>query len=172
MAIRYPWRHVLVATDFSKGSDAALNLGRQLAHREGASLTLLHVADVSSLGLGMTVKPENHPEGISVEAFVREGAFREAGAQLDRVGAVRESVKIYVAFGSPAIAIVDEAKKLDADLIVMGTHGRSGLAHLFVGSVAERVVRASAIPVLTVRVVDDDTHMVDEEQIVADEAAG
>lgn len=170
MSIRYPWRHVLVATDFSKGSDAALNLARQIVQRENGTLTMLHVAEVSSLGLAMTLKPESHPEGISVEAFVREGAFREAGLQLDRVGAVREEVKIFVAFGTAASAIVEEATKLYADVIVMGTQGRSGLAQLFTGSVAERVVRTSAIPVLTVRLPDADPRMGDEARVVGRES--
>jgi universal stress protein A len=62
-----------------------------------------------------------------------------------------QRVRTMVAAGPPALLIVDTAKDIGTDLIVMGTHGRTGLAHMFIGSVAEKVVRTPSCPVLTVR---------------------
>ena len=80
---------------------------------------------------------------------------RSAKEQLARLGRSlqkrRVAVQTVLANGVPHVVIVDAAAKLGADLIVMSTHGRSGLSHLFMGSVTERIVRSATCPVLTVR---------------------
>jgi nucleotide-binding universal stress UspA family protein len=140
---------ILVPTDFSKSSANALTYGAAFASRFGAELHLLHVVQDLALFIpeAVMVSPPMMPP---VEQFV--SAARTA---LDR--AVSElavpDVRIVpeVAEGTPFEEIIRFAREKDIDLIVMGTHGHTGLAHLFLGSVAEKVVRRAPCPVLTVR---------------------
>lgn len=146
------YRTILVATDGSRGSAAAVDHALDLAERHGATVHAIHV--VEDLG-GVTAfgRPEIHEElrarGERLVAAVRERA-RERG--VDPVTAVLD--------GSPAEGIVDYAREEDVDLVVLGTHGRTGLQRYLLGSVAERVVRTAPAPVLTlspeVRPVSDD----------------
>ena len=122
-------RQVLFASDFSPHSDHAFEAALALARHFGARLHLLHVV------------PHPHGEGAAraqLEAFARE-----------RVDDVAFSVE--VATGHPAAEIVKRAEHGKADLIVMGTHGRTGLAHVVRGSVAEAVMRHAPCLVLTIR---------------------
>lgn len=143
-------KNVLVATDFSEPSDAALLYGRELAVRFGATLHVLHVVEniyINTLGVEgyAAVIPE-------LQQHVEDDARRHLHQTLldsDRSGP--PSIPVVVTAYSPAITIVDYAKDHKIDVIVMGTHGRGGLAHLVMGSVAERVVRSAPCPVLTVR---------------------
>jgi nucleotide-binding universal stress UspA family protein len=140
---------ILVPTDFSKSSRNALTYGAEFARRFSAELHLLHV--VQDLALFVPEAIMLMPPMITpVEQFI--SAARTA---LDR--AVQElampDVRIIpeVAEGAAFERIVHFAREKDIDLIVMGTHGHTGLAHLFLGSVAEKVVRRAPCPVLTVR---------------------
>jgi nucleotide-binding universal stress UspA family protein len=134
---------ILVPTDFSETSDAALDYARVLAGRFGASLHLLHVLDDPFV-----------TEGLAAEAYITEAPsirtsmLEEARTRLTHRAAGCATTE--AVFGHGAVTIVDYAQQCGADLIVMGTHGRTGLAHLFLGSVAERVVRIAPCPVLTV----------------------
>jgi universal stress protein A len=133
---------ILVPTDFSAQARNALGWARELGDRFGAKLVLLHVIDIFSLAeMGCTVG------GFDPLHLLREQA-RDCMAELknlvpDAQTVVRES--------SPRPTIVDAALELNCQMIVMGTHGRSGLAHLLLGSVAEYVVRHAKVPVVTVR---------------------
>jgi nucleotide-binding universal stress UspA family protein len=143
-------KNVLVATDFSEPSDAALLYGRELAVRFGAVLHVLHVAqNIYINGFGA----ENYTAVVpELQEQVEENARRQLHEMLvdtDRSGP--RSIPVVLTSSSPAMTIVDYAKARDIDLIVMGTHGRGALAHLVMGSVAERVVRLAPCPVLTVR---------------------
>jgi universal stress protein A len=141
---------ILVATDFSETSALALDYARAMAGRFRASIHLLHVLDepptLPTLGSDMFA--------ADVTAFcatrherARQHLQRlltvEEGARFAATGAVRT--------GRAADTICDVAIERGADLIVMGTHGRSGVAHLLLGSVAEKVVRLAPCAVLTVR---------------------
>jgi nucleotide-binding universal stress UspA family protein len=142
------FKDVLVPTDFSEPSLAALAYGRELARSFGATLHILHVAD----GTVATAGPEFFAAAPITQAEIENAAWR----QLDALLPVREAIELRVqkevrAWSSPAAAIVEYADTNDIDLIVMGTHGRNALARLLMGSVAERVVRTSSCPVLTVR---------------------
>jgi nucleotide-binding universal stress UspA family protein len=114
----------------------------------GAQVTLLHVVDLT-LGALAGLPPEVAAMPATLElaervrAEVKEKMAKLAGRYPEAHPLIRE--------GLPRPVIVDVAKELHADLIVMGTHGRTGLAHVFFGSVAEYVVQHSPIPVLTVR---------------------
>ena len=142
-------RNILVATDFGEASGTALTYGRELARRFHATLHLLHVVDdLSARVATATGLP------YDVSAAQRE-IEAEAGRQLNGLMAGENPHEIafetaQITSTSPAEAIVLYAKDARVDLIVMGTRGRGGLTHFFLGSVAERVVRTAPCPVLTV----------------------
>ena len=143
-------KNVLVATDFSEPSDAALLYGRELAVRFGATLHVLHVAQnvyFSTMGAEsyMAVLPD-------LQKQIEDDARRQLHQMVvdsDRSGP--PSIPVVMTSSSPAMTIVDYAKAHDVDVIIMGTHGRGALARFVMGSVAERVVRLAPCPVLTVR---------------------
>jgi nucleotide-binding universal stress UspA family protein len=143
-------KHILVATDFSEPSDAAAAYGRDLARRFGARLTIFHAA-----------------ENLAARGYGADGViFIDPGAQSDLEATARRQIEALISgydrdvlqadavvmrSNVAASAIVDYAGQADIDLIVMGTHGRGAVAHLLMGSVAERVVRTAPCPVLTIR---------------------
>ena len=141
---------ILVPTDFSETSDGALEYAYQLAEQFGASLQLLHVLDDPFV-----------TEGLAAEAYMTEAPvlrtamLRDAQEKLARRAVARKpgalTIDTEVLFGHGAKTIAEYAATTAADLIVMGTHGRTGMAHLLLGSVAERVVRMATCPVFTVR---------------------
>jgi nucleotide-binding universal stress UspA family protein len=143
-------KNILVATDFSEPSDAALAYGRELAARFNATLHVLHIAEniyITTFGAESyaAVAPD-------LQAEVEDSArARLQQLVLDSDGSGPRTTPVVMTSGSPAFAIIDYAGEHDIDLIVMGTHGRGALAHLLMGSVAERVVRLAPCPVLTVR---------------------
>jgi universal stress protein A len=142
--------HILVPVDFSEHSESAIRYATMLAERLGGTAELLHVVEdpfVSGAWSAEAFSP-NIPElvdQIVADARLRLDALKAAAAS--------EIVTLTanVVTGQPARAITDRAREGAFDLIVMGTHGRTGLSHLFLGSVAERVVRTAPCPVLTVR---------------------
>ena len=141
---------ILVPTDFSETADAALAYAKDLAARLSASLHLVHVyADPYSAS---AYAPEVY---TSVPPEVRQRALEEVRERLfERLDASEEYQfrgTRGVVRGLVAPQIVSYAASQDIDLIVMGTHGRRGVAHLLLGSVAEHVVRIARCPVLTVR---------------------
>ena len=143
-------KKILVATDFSQPSEAALAYGRELARTFGASLTVLHVVDnilTRTYGAdGMVLADQGLQQEIEKNAQRQVDAllFDEDRQALGAVGLVLTS-------NSPSAAIVFYARDAAIDLIVIGTHGRGAIAQLLMGSVAERVVRLAPCPVLTVR---------------------
>jgi len=142
---------VLVDTDFSAPSDAALAYGRELAHSFGATLTVAHVVDdITARAYGIdggviVTDPETQRQ---IEAAARERVYGLFSIN-DRV--MLEATAVILASNTAASAIVRYAREAEVDLIVMGTHGRGGMAHLLMGSVSERVVQTAPCPVLTVR---------------------
>jgi len=145
-----PITQILVATDFSPCSEAALAYARDLARAFSAKLHVLHtvetiVADVTGLEAYAAAIPEFQRQ---IEAAEREALEKTVTAD-DRqtLGAVA----VLRTTGLPARAITDYAAAAGIDLIVLGTHGRRGIAHALLGSIAEKVVRTAPCPVLTVR---------------------
>jgi len=137
-----PITKILVATDFSTQARHALDWARQFTEVFGAKLVLFHVINIFSLAeMGCVVG------GTDPLHLLREQA-RDCMAELKKLVPEAETI---VREASPRPTIVDAAVELDCQMIVMGTHGRSGLAHLLLGSVAEYVVRHSKVPVMTVR---------------------
>ncbi len=138
---------ILVPSDFSECSDEALRYGLELARRFDAQLHLLHVVQ----------DPVTQPwaaEGFSVPLFEAVEEWRQQAALRLRAlvpEADRGRVTIASIVATPCAAILDYAESHAVDLIVMGTHGRGGVTHLLLGSIAERIVRRAPCPVLTVR---------------------
>ena len=134
---------IVVPTDFEDASKKALELAKELAVRIDGEVALVHVYSLPVYtypGLEPALLPGFHSE---VAAAARRA--------LEQLGAAQGGLKTLLREGDAAMEILDAAKELGARFIVMGTHGRKGLSHFFLGSVAERVVRRSAIPVMTVR---------------------
>jgi nucleotide-binding universal stress UspA family protein len=142
-------KNILVATDFGDASDVALTYGRDLARTFGASLRVLHVAENVLVSLASEASTAFLPE---LQQQIEESARKRIDALVtdeDRTTLNAQSAVI-TSIGT-ADTIVQYAKDHAIDLIVMGTHGRRALAHVLMGSVAERVVRLAPCPVLTVR---------------------
>jgi nucleotide-binding universal stress UspA family protein len=140
---------ILVPTDFSETSDAALTYARQLADALGASLHLVHVFD-DPYGDAL-VAEVSASVYESMRASAITAARRELMRRLPAEDRQRFRGSSAMITGVAANAIVQYAADHSMDLIVMGTHGRTGFAHLLIGSVAEQVVRTAHSPVLTVR---------------------
>jgi nucleotide-binding universal stress UspA family protein len=144
-----PFQKILVPTDFSKHSAEAVRAAVDLSRRYEASITLAYVFEPVTYAL-----PEGHvmqaPPQIAEMHSVFEQRLRQAAADAAAAGAVTIDSKLLT--GPVAAEITDYAERGAYDLIVMGTHGRTGLRHLVLGSVAEKVVRTAPCAVLTVRV--------------------
>ena len=140
---------VLVPTDFSDASEHALKYGKAMARAFGASLHLVHVMeDLLAHAWAAEVYVASMPN-------LRDEVEKESQIRLSAMLTTEErtELKAHVALvaGNPFLEIIRYAKAHDIDLIVMGTHGRGPIAHMLLGSVAEKVVRKSPCPVLTVR---------------------
>jgi nucleotide-binding universal stress UspA family protein len=142
--------NVVVATDFGEAAETALTYGRALARTFNARLHVIHVvenvfmrtaaADVGAVDLGTLQRDLEDAARLQLERAVGNDDRVELRAQT-----------AVVTSSSASLGIIAYAKEHKADVIVMGTHGRGALAHLLMGSVAERVVRTAPCPVLTVR---------------------
>jgi len=143
----FPYKRILCPVDFDEFSAAALKEAAALALSSGATIHVLHVVP-ATLALD-----EAATGGLAV-GEVYEPQMRVAREQLESMLAtIPKEIKLEstIEFGSPAAIILNTQTKLGIDLIVMATHGRRGLKHLMLGSVAETVVRESRVPVLTIR---------------------
>ena len=142
------FKRILVPTDFSAASELALAYAADLAAGQASSIHLLHVIDNGKV-------LSTHCDVFSLESLRVRAKMIDAARERVRESASRHAagltITIDIVAGSPAQVIIDQAVARGTDLIVMGTHGRTGVAHLVLGSVAERVVRLSPCAVLTVR---------------------
>lgn len=141
------FKKILHPTDFSDNSNEALEVAVGMAEKFGAGLFLLHVVESFDYSL---------PEYYMAEDELRsEIARRMEGsrAELEKMAAKITNVRthMFVEDGKPFMEIIRVAKDQGADMIVLGTRGRTGLAHILIGSTAEKVVRTAPCPVLTVR---------------------
>lgn len=139
-------KKILVPTDFSEHSTNAVRYGAELAARFGAELHLIHVVETTPIAYGegaVFVSPETEAE---LEAAASKQLDDLQIEPADDVQVIRT-----VNAGNPFVEIVRYAKDSTSDLIVIGTHGRGAIAHMLLGSVAERVVRKAPCPVLVVR---------------------
>jgi universal stress protein A len=143
----FPYKRILCPIDFDEYSSEALKEAAALALNGASTVHVLHVVQISPLF------DQGAAEGYTAEEMyeAQTGFARKRVEQM--LSAIPPEVKreIAIEIGEPGDSIIAAQRKLDADLIVMATHGRKGLKHLVLGSVAERVVRESCVPVLTVR---------------------
>jgi nucleotide-binding universal stress UspA family protein len=142
-----PIRTILCPTDFSAPSEHAFRVACALARDYGATVLALHVLERPLMTYsGVMGAPPAEPPSAEQRRAARE--------HLDRVAAKdpRVSVEHLLEEGDPATAILQIAEERRCDLVVMGSHGRTGLARLLMGSVAEKVLRNAPCPVLTVKI--------------------
>ena len=143
-------QRILMATDFSAYSKEAFDYAVYLAKSLGADLYLLHVFEPPFYpppGMPLKVPPDVH----RWIAELKEEESKRLKALVDE--AQQKGAKVHTIFkeGEPFVEILKTAEEITADLIVLSTHGRTGLVRILMGSVAERVVRRAPCPVLTVR---------------------
>jgi len=150
-------KKILYATDFSDLSALALDYAVYLARQCGAEMACLYVVDDSYQywpGMDVAALPAGPPpDELLAAAETRMAEFLAAKVSAD------VEVKGQVLLGRPFVEIIRYARSQNADLIVAGTHGRGALSHVLMGSVAEKLVRKSPCPVLTVRHPDHDFKM-------------
>lgn len=142
------FRQILIATDLGEASEAAGRIACSLAREESATLTFVHVYIPPATVYGaypmlLTATPSDELQRAAEEALDRWMRRFETLAER----------RAFVRAGDPADAILEEVSSIRADLLVVGTHGRRGISRVLLGSTAEKVVRLSPVPVLTVRAV-------------------
>jgi nucleotide-binding universal stress UspA family protein len=142
------WKRICCPIDFSDASRAAMEVAADLARRTGAELVLLHAYPIPGYTFpdGSVVASPKMMQDLADQAERHLEEWRAAAAAI-----VGPRVATEKAVGEPAAEIVSFARSAGVDLIVVGTHGRTGLQHALLGSVAERVVRRAHCQVLTVR---------------------
>jgi len=141
------FKHILVATDFGESSEQAVLLAVDLAQQFGAALTLIHVYEVPDY----VYFNGSLPAVTQWIAPIRAAATTQLEETLKKVRGRIPAATSLLRQGRPADEIVKAIGETHADIVVVGTHGRRGLNHVLLGSVAERVVRTAPAPVLTVR---------------------
>lgn len=146
------WKTILVPHDFSASANHAAAMARDLAKLTRGRILLLHVIDLPyQMQPEMVIMPMPTNAPVSVRDYALATAEAHVQDLAKRLVADGVAASTFVRFGSPVTEILQLADDEKADVIVMGTHGRTGLRHLLIGSVAERVVRMSPHPVLTIR---------------------
>jgi nucleotide-binding universal stress UspA family protein len=142
------FRHILVPTDFSTAQDGTLAIARELAGTgdEGAEIVIAH-----SIFVPQEIEAEVEQSGDSMRRALNAPVLGRIEDLVEALGRDGYRARGQILSGRPAEAITTEAREAPVDLIVMGTHGRSGLSHFILGSVAERVVRQAPCPIVTVK---------------------
>ena len=145
-----PIKRVLVPVDFSGDSLNALAYARELVKPFNAEVVLVHVIEpiYYAAPADMYMTSPNLATLIDEQQRVATQQLKRIATDLEKQG---HRVRTVLKSGSPAQVIIDSAQRTGTDLIIMATHGHTGLAHLFMGSVAEKVVRSATCAVLTVR---------------------
>jgi universal stress protein A len=146
-----PYRRILVPVDYSENSKPAVLLAADFARRFGAELEFVHVWDRPSYVTDAVMVRHPSGEQRSLLEMVAENAERDMLDYLASLSLPADLTSSHrLLSGEPASTLLKELGTGQYDLCVVGTHGRTGLAHLLLGSVAEKLVRLSPVPVLTV----------------------
>ena len=156
-------KSILVPTDFSDCSQVAIEHAISLARTLHAKVFLLHVMEPPVYGLDFSLM---HPGILPV---VRHKLVEMMQQWVDRMKNQGIEAEGYFVTGVPFLEIIRAAKKHEAELIVMGTHGRTGFAHIMLGSTAERVIQRAHCPVLTVKAVKESSMPTEKEETAAEE---
>ena len=138
---------ILCAVDFSETSDRAFDYSVELARKLGAKIRVIHVFQISATALpgGLLVAP------IDYENMLQEQLQDRLDTYIENKKVKDVEITTDICEGIPYLEITQAATDVHADMIVVGTHGRTGLPHMLMGSVAERVVRTADVPVVSVR---------------------
>jgi nucleotide-binding universal stress UspA family protein len=146
-------RRIMIPIDYSDNSKAALAYGAELALGFGASLDIVHVWDRPTYLTDAVMVQHPGEAHKPIGELIRENAQHDMAEFLGEVSLPPTlTATSRLISGEPASALLGELKKGEHDLVVLSTHGRTGLAHLLLGSIAEKLVRLSPVPVLTVPV--------------------
>lgn len=146
------WKTILVPHDFSASANHATAIARNEAKAHGGTIVLLHVVDLPyQLSPDAVIVPEATGAPISVKQYAVQSAEAHLQDIADRLAKDGVTATGVIKVGTPVDEIIRTVDEHKIDLVVMGTHGRTGIRHLMAGSVTERVVRASRVPVLTIR---------------------
>jgi len=141
---------ILCPIDFSENSLEALRYAAHTALKENATVYMIHIVDSRVYDYGGPIYEPIMPDMKPVIDQASKDQLRDK--LLEKVPKeIKGRVETVVSFGVPFVEIIKAARDYDIDLIIMGTHGRSGISHMLIGSVAEKVVRKAPCPVLTVR---------------------
>ena len=141
---------ILCPIDFSENSLEALKYAAHTALKENATVYLIHIVDSRVYDYGGPIYEPVIPAMKSKIDQASKDRLRDK--LLEKVPKeIRDRVEMVISFGVPFVEIIRAARDYDVDLIVMGTQGRTGVSHILIGSVAERVVRKAPCPVLTVK---------------------
>ena len=141
-------QRILIPVDFSENSIAALNYACALAEKYAAELHLLHALEIHP------ITTPDFGMGLDLPRYAEEpraSAAKKLGQLLDPTWSQKHAVVQAIVEGSPVKEIIGYARMQTIDLIVVSTHGRTGLAHVLMGGVTENIVRMAPCPVLTVR---------------------
>ena len=149
---------ILLPVDEKTGNAEVLHHAAEIATRFDAEITLLYVADTDEYSVALT--DEGAVDGLAEHG---EGIVADVGETLEALGVAHSTDVVQ---GTPAETIVEYAAEYGYDLIVMPTHGREGLSRFLLGSVTEKVVRLAETPVLTARMIEDDTFAFPYERIL------
>jgi len=141
----WTFKQVLAAVDFSEPSLRAADLAAEMAKRYEASLVLVHCCEPPMYGY-----PDMAMGGFDMLSVIETEGRQQLDAELARVRAAWPRTTAILKTGRAWEQLLSTADAVSADLIVVGTHGRKGVSHLLLGSVAEKVVRGARTPVLTV----------------------
>jgi nucleotide-binding universal stress UspA family protein len=151
VSMAHSFRNVLVPVDFGDVSEQALSYAIDLVRDTGANVHVLHVYTIPVYGVvpdgGFVTSPET---AVKLSEAAQHGLNRLAEAHKGQGVTINSLLRE----GTAASEIVNVAREVNADLIVIGTHGRRGFAHALLGSTAEKVVRTSSVPVLTLKVAE------------------
>jgi len=168
-----PWKLIVAPTDFSETARDALQLAARVAQACNARLIVLHASEMPpGVDSNTFITPGGSVVAVPALEHVRATAQGLLAREAERLGTEGLVVETEFAIGPAAETIVSTATRLGADLIVVGTHGRTGLSRWLLGSVAERVVRTSPVAVLTVRHPGDAARPTDGEAQLAAERTG
>jgi nucleotide-binding universal stress UspA family protein len=142
-----PFRRILIATDFTPASDPALDEAIEMAKGNDTELLIAHAYQAPVMLPEQTVSAETYEER---DRDLRNDVVERLQPLLGKARHEGVSARGLVLSGVPHTAIAEAAKESDADLIVMGTHGRKGVSRFFIGSVVSRVISTAPCPVMTV----------------------
>ncbi len=149
-------KSILFPTDFSQGARAAMDYALSLAHDYNARLILLYI--IQDISIAEWYIPSTISAADLIEDM-QKGAWKEMDKWAAEASSRVKDVEKIVSRGVPFVEIIKTAKDRNVDIIVIGTHGRTGIDHMLFGSTAEKVVRKSHCPVLTVRIAGRDFKM-------------